>query len=60
MGQGNNYGDGGTFCATFMAPKGKYCLTINEKETIEKKTYKDFQHADRFLDRKQYFDLIAG
>ena len=36
----NDYGNGGIFYSLFLAPKVKYCLTINEYGIIEEhKTY---------------------
>ena len=44
----------------FVAPKVKYCLSINENGVTEKKTFKVFQDAKRLLDRKKFFDLLQG
>ena len=52
---------GGTFSGPFLAPKIKYCLTINEFGIIEEhKTSKGFNDSKRFLDRTQYFNTIKG
>ena len=49
MGQGkNDYGDGGMFHATFMAPKVECSLTIEEGGIIDdKKTIKGFEDAKK-------------
>ena len=62
LGQGkNDYGNGGIFYGLFLAPKIKYCLTINEYGIInEKKTFKGFGDINRLLDTKKYFDMYEG
>ena len=62
LGQGkNDYGDGGIFYGLFLAPKIKYCLTINEYGIInDKKTFKGFGDINRLLDTKKYFDTYEG
>ena len=62
LGQGkNDYGSGGIFYGLFLAPKIKYCLTINEYGIInEKKTFKGFGDINRLLDTKKYFDMFEG
>ena len=50
----NDYGDGGIFFGLFLAPKIKYCLTINEFGVIEEhKTFKGFGDVNRLLDSKR-------
>ena len=45
----------------FLAPKIKYCLTINEFGVIEEhKTYKGFGDVNRLLDSKKYFEMQEG
>ena len=57
----NNYEDGGIFYGLFLAPKIKYCLTINELGVIEKhKTFKGFTNVSDNLDRKKYFKMFDG
>ena len=57
----NDYGDGGIFYSLFLAPKVKYCLTINEFGIIEEhKTFKGFSDIGRLLDSKKYFDMQEG
>ena len=59
LGQGkNDYGDSGIFFGLFLAPKIKYCLTINEQGIInEKQTFKGFGDINRLLDTKKYFEM---
>ena len=50
----NDYKTGGIFYALFLAPKIKYCLTINELGVIEQHmTFKGFNDTKRLLDRSQ-------
>ena len=57
----NDYGDGGIFFGLFLAPKIKYCLTINEFGVIEEhKTFKGFGDVNRLLDSKKYFEMKEG
>ena len=57
----NDYGDGGIFYSLFLAPKVKYCLTINEYGLVEEhKTFKGFGDVNRLLDSKKYFDMQQG
>ena len=57
----NDYEDGGIFYSLFLAPKVKYCLTINEFGIIEEhKTFKGFGDVNRLLDTKKYFDMQQG
>ena len=45
----------------FLAPKVKYCLTINKFGVIdEHKTYKGFLIVNDNLDRKEYFNMANG
>ena len=51
----------GVWYALFLAPKFKYCLTINEFGVIdEKKTFKGFKDVKDVLDRKEYFNMASG
>ena len=57
----NDYKTGGIFYGLFLAPKIKYCLTINELGVIEQHmTFKGFNDSKRLLDRSQYFDMLNG
>ena len=57
----NNYKDGGIFYGLFLAPKIKYCLTINKYGVIdEHKTFKRFSNVSDNLDRKEYFKMADG
>ena len=57
----NDYKTGGIFYGLFLAPKIKYCFTIDEYGIIqENKTFKGFNDSKRFLDRSQYFKMIEG
>ena len=61
-GQGkNDYGDGGIWYGLFLAPKIKYCLTINNYGIIdEHKTFKGFTNVSDDLNRKEYFNMADG
>ena len=49
------------FCSLFLAPKIKYCLTINEYGIVEeRKIFKGFGDVNRLLDTKKYFDMQEG
>ena len=57
----NDYKDGGIFYGLFLAPKIKYCLTINKYGVIdERKTFKEFKDVSDNLDRKEYFNMARG
>ena len=57
----NDYKDGGVFYGLFVAPKIKYCLTINKYVFIdEHKTFKRFTNISDNLDRKEYFIMFQG
>ena len=57
----NDYKDGGVWYGLFLAPKIKYCLTINKYGVIdEKKTFKGFKDVKDVLDRKEYFNMASG
>ena len=57
----NDYKDGGIFYGLFLAPKIKYCLTINKYGVIdEHKTFKGFSNVSDNLDRKEYFKMAVG
>ena len=60
--QGNNdYKTGGIFYGLFLAPKIKYCLTIDHYGIIkEHKTFKEFNDSKRLLDQSQYFKMKEG
>ena len=57
----NDYKRGGIFHGLFLAPKIKYCLTINKDDVIdEHKTFKGFSNVSDNLDRKEYFKMGDG
>ena len=57
----NDYQDGGIFYGLILAPKIKYCLTINKYGVIdEHKTFKGFTNVSDNLDRKEYFKMFEG
>ena len=57
----NDYKDGGNWFALFLAPKIKFCLTINKYGVIdEHKTFKGFTNVSDNLDRKEYFKMFQG
>ena len=57
----NDYKDGGIFYGLFLAPKIKYCLTINKYGVIdEHKTFKGFSNVSDNLNRKEYFKMADG
>ena len=60
--QGNNdYKNGGFFYGLFLAPKIKYCLTINKYVVIdEHNTFKGFTNVSDNLDRKEYSKMFNG
>ena len=57
----NDYKGGGIWYDFFLAPKLKYCLTINKYGVIdEHKTFKGFTNVIDILDRKEYFNMADG
>ena len=57
----NDYKKGGIFYALLLAPKTKFCLTIDDYGIIKDyKTFKGFNDSKRLLDRSQYFNMIKG
>ena len=57
----NDYETGGIFYGLYLAPKIKYCLTIDDYGIIkEHKTFKGFNDSKRLLDRSQYFKMKEG
>ena len=57
----NDYGDDGIFYGLFLAPKKKYCLTINKYGIIdEKKCFKGFTSVSENLNRKEFFNMADG
>ena len=57
----NDYKDGGIFYGLLLAPKIKFCLTINKNGVIdEHKTFKGFTIVSDNLDRKEYFKMFDG
>ena len=52
---------GGILYGLFLAPKIKYCLTLDGYGIIkEHKTFKGFDDSKQLLDRSQYFKMIEG
>ena len=57
----NDYKTGGIFYGLSLAPKIKYCLTIDDYGIIQEyKTFKGFNDSKQLLDRSQYFKMIEG
>ena len=58
----NDYGeDSGIWYGLFLAPKIKFCVTINNFGVIqEHKIFKGFTNASDNLDRKEYFNMADG
>ena len=57
----NDYKEGGIWYGLLLAPKIKYCLTINKYGVIdEHKTFKGFTNVSDNLDRKEYFNIADG
>ena len=57
----NDYKTGGIFYGLFLAPKVKYCQTINDIGIIEQHmTFKGFNDSKRLLDPSQFFDMLHG
>ena len=51
----NDYQDGGFFYGVLLAPKIKYCLTINKHGVIdEHKTFRRFTNVSDNLDKKEF------
>ena len=56
-----DYETGGIFYGLYLAPKIKYCLTIDEYGIIKAhKTFKGFNDSKRLLDRSQYLNMREG
>ena len=57
----DDYKTGGIFYGLFLAPKLKYCLTIDEFGIVqEHQTFKGFNNSKRLLYRSQNFKMIEG
>ena len=55
----NDYKDWGIFCGLFLAPKIKYCSTINKNGVIDAhRTFKGFTNFSDNLDRKEFFKMF--
>ena len=55
----NDYKDGGILYGLFLAPKIKYCLTINKYGVIdEHKTFESFTNFSDNLDRKEFLKCL--
>ena len=56
-----DYKTGGIFYGLFLAPKIKYCLTIEKFGFIQElKLFKGFNYIKRLLDRSHLFKMIEG
>ena len=56
-----DYKDGGIFYGLLLAPKIKFCLTLNKYGVIdEHKTLKGFTNVSDKLDRKENFKMSYG
>ena len=57
----NDYKTGGVFYSLLLAPKRKFCLTINEFGIIQQNmTFKGFIDNKRLLDQSHVFDKLEG
>ena len=57
----SDYESKGIFYGFLLAPKLKYCLTIDEFGFVqEQKTFKGFNNSKRLLNRSQYFKMVVG
>ena len=57
----NDYKNCGIWFGIFLAPKVKYCLTINKYGVIEEhKTFKSFTNVSDNLDRRESFKMFDG
>ena len=56
----NDYKDGRIFYGLFLAPKIKYCLTINKYGVKKNTTFKGFSNVSDNLDRKESFKKADG
>ena len=57
----NDYKGGGIFYGLFLAPKIKYCLTINKFGVIdEHKTFKVIKDVKDVLGKKEHFKMADG
>ena len=57
----DDYKTGDVFYGLFLAPKIKYCLTVDDYGIIkEHKTFKGFNDSKRLLDRSHIFKMIEG
>ena len=55
----NDYKKGGIFYGLFLAPKMKYCQTIDDYGVIQEgKMFNGFNDSKRLLDRSQYFNMF--
>ena len=56
-----DYKDGGIFYGLFLAPKIKYCVTINKDGIIdEHTTFKGFTNVSDILDRKNILKCLMA
>ena len=57
----NDYKTGGVFYGFVLAPKIKFCLTINGFGIIQQHmSFKAFNDSKRLLNRSQCFDKLEG
>ena len=56
----NDYKTGGIFYVLFLAPKIKFCLTIDNYGYVqEQKTFEKINNNERLLDRSHYFEMTG-
>ena len=57
----NDYGNSGIFYASFLAPKIKYCLVIDDFGIISaKRTFKGYSEVHRMIKLEEYISLSEG
>ena len=57
----NDYKTNGIFYGSFLAPKVKFCSTLDKLGIVqEHKTFKGFNDSKKLLDRSQYFKKIEA
>ena len=57
----NDYKNAGIWCDLFLAPKLKYCLSIDECGILsEHKKFKGFSDVNRKVDGNEKFKLFGG
>ena len=57
----SDYKTRGIFYGLLLAPKIKYCLTVDDYGIMQgHKTFKGFNYGKRLLDRSQFFEMLEG